>query len=108
MIKPAAKRLATSPTIKATEKLFHRFKLGLDIKSVLSEFPRYTWHVRRFPCKDVPVLTDELDERAFLFGIKVSADGELFGRISRHKINLLGLLCRFKLQRRIMLGSWLL
>ena len=39
----------------------NRLKLGIHIKSVLSEFPRYTWHVRWLPCKDVPVLTDELD-----------------------------------------------
>jgi hypothetical protein len=46
---------------------------------VLSEFPRYTWHVRRLPRKDVPVLTDELDERAFLFRIQGSADAKLLG-----------------------------
>jgi hypothetical protein len=38
------------------------------LQSVLSEFPRYTYHVRWLPCKDVPVLTEELDERDFLFG----------------------------------------
>ena len=38
-----------------------------------------TWHIRRFPCKDVPVLTYELDECAFLFRIQVSADAELPG-----------------------------
>ena len=75
MINPAAKSLdlltnSLAPFfIEAAEKLLDRFKLGINIKSVLSEFPRYTWHVRRFPCKDVLVLTDELDERAFLFGI---------------------------------------
>ena len=31
------------------------------------------------PCKDVPILTDELDERTFLFRIQVCADDELFG-----------------------------
>ena len=55
--------------IEAAKKPPDRFKLGIYIKGVLSEFPRYTWHVRRLPCKDVPVLTDELDERAFLFWI---------------------------------------
>ena len=44
-----------------------------------SEFPRYTWHVRRFPCKDVLVLMDEHDERAFLFRIQISTDAELLG-----------------------------
>ena len=65
--------------IEAAQILLDRFELQINIKNVLSEFPRYTWHVRRFPCKDIPVLTDELDERAFLFGVKVSADSELLG-----------------------------
>ena len=65
--------------IEPLKKLLGRFKLGITIKSVLSEFPRYTWHVRRFPCEDVPVLTDELNERAFLFWIQISADAKLLG-----------------------------
>ena len=65
--------------VETAEKLSDRFKLRINIKCVLSKFPRYTWHVRRLPCKDVPVLMDELDERAFLFGIQVSADAELLG-----------------------------
>ena len=65
--------------VEAAKELSDRFKLGINIESVLSEFPRYTWHVRRLPCKNVPVLTDELDERAFLFGIQVDADAELLG-----------------------------
>jgi hypothetical protein len=35
---------------------------------MLGEFPGYAGHVRWLPHKDVPVLTEELDERAFLFG----------------------------------------
>ena len=65
--------------VEAAEKLPDRFKLRINVECVLSEFPRYTWQVRRFPCKDVPILTDELGERAFLFGIQVSPDAELFG-----------------------------
>ena len=65
--------------IEPAKKLLDRFKLGINIKCVLSEFPRYTWHVRRFPCKDVSVLMDELDERAFLFWIQVSADANQLG-----------------------------
>ena len=63
--------------VKLPEKLSDRLKLWINIESVLSEFYRYTRHVRRLPCKYVPVLTDELDERAFLFRIQVSADAEL-------------------------------
>ena len=65
--------------VKPAEKLLHRFVLGINIKSVLSEFPRYTWHVRRFPGENIPILTDELNERAFLFWIQVGTDTELFG-----------------------------
>ena len=65
--------------IETTKKLLDQFKLGINIESVLSEFPRYTWHVRRLPCKNVPVLMDELDERAFLFWIQIGADAELLG-----------------------------
>ena len=65
--------------IEAAKKLPDQFKLRIYIKSVLSEFPWYTWHVKRFPCKDVPVLTDELDERAYLFWIQVSVDAKLLG-----------------------------
>jgi hypothetical protein len=38
---------------------------------MLGEFPGYTWHVRWLQCEDVPVLTEELDDRAFLFGGQV-------------------------------------
>ena len=65
--------------IEATKELLDRLKLWINIKSVLNEFPWYTWHIRRFPCKDVPILTDELDERVFLYWIQVSTDTELLG-----------------------------
>ena len=61
------------------KELLDRLKFWINIESVLSEFPRYTQHVRRFPCKDVPVRTDELDERAFLFQIHVGTNNELLG-----------------------------
>jgi len=41
----------------------------VDVKRVLGKFPGNTRHVGRRPCEDVPVLTEELDERAFLFVI---------------------------------------
>ena len=94
--------------IEPAEKLLDRFILGINIESVLSEFSRYTWDVRRLPCKDVPILTDELDERAFLFGIQIAADAELLRRVTWGKVNKLRLGGRFKLQRRVMLCSWFL
>ena len=53
-----------------TEILFHRFNFLVDSQTVLNQIPGYTWHVRRFPRKDVPVLTEELDERSFLFVVE--------------------------------------
>ena len=35
---------------------------------MLGKFPRYTFHVGRLPGEDVPILTEELDERAFYLG----------------------------------------
>ena len=56
-----------------------RVYLRVGSQTMLSQSPGYTRHVRRFPCKNVPVLTVELDESFFLFGIQVSADAELLG-----------------------------
>ena len=60
--------------IKPPEELPDWLKFWINIESVLGECSWYTRHVRRFPCKDVPVLTDELDERAFLFWIQIGTD----------------------------------
>ena len=46
---------------------------------MLSEFSRHSRHVKRFPREDVPILMDEFDERAFLFGIDTRPNGELLG-----------------------------
>ena len=67
----------SSLIVELTEELFHWFLFGICIKAVLSEFPQDTWHVGRFPCKDVSILTDELDERAFLFVRQACPNGEL-------------------------------
>ena len=37
---------------------------------MLSDLPRNAWHIRGFPRKDVFVVVEEVDERAFLFGGK--------------------------------------
>ena len=63
--------------VKPSKELSDRLKFRINIESMLSEFSRYTWHVRRFPREDVPILTDELDERAFLFRIQIGADAKL-------------------------------
>ena len=53
-----------------TEMLLNGFCFWVDSQTVLSQLPGYTWHVRWLPCKDVPVLTEELDERFFLFAVE--------------------------------------
>jgi hypothetical protein len=54
-----------------TMKMFlHRFCFRIDSQAVLSQLPRYTRHVEWLPCEDVPVLTEELDERFFLFAVE--------------------------------------
>ena len=55
---------------------------------MLSQSLGYTRHVRRFPCKDVPVLTEELDERFFLFGVECYGDMSRSGvRVGRVDVN---------------------
>jgi hypothetical protein len=41
---------------------------------LLGDFPQNAWHVRGFPCKDVSVHVEEVDEHAFLFGRERGAD----------------------------------
>src|SRR3954464_2468376 len=72
-MKPAASRCYTSSAmaqpvlfIEGSQRLLDGSHFGVGVEFVLSEFPRDTRHVRGLPCEDVPVLTEELDERAFL------------------------------------------
>ena len=58
---------------------------------MLGKLPRYTFHVGRLPGKDVTILTEELDERAFLFRIQVHPNGDGLGGIAYHKFHRLGL-----------------
>ena len=53
---------------------FDWFHFWVDSQTMLSQSPGNTRHVRRLPCKDVPVLTEELDERFFLFGVECCGD----------------------------------
>ena len=50
--------------------LFDGFYLGVDTQTMLNQSSGYTWNVKGFPCEDVPVLTEELDERFFLFAVE--------------------------------------
>ena len=43
------------------------------MKFVLGLLPRDTRHVLGGPCKDIPILTEEVDELAFLFAVEAGA-----------------------------------
>ena len=45
---------------------------------MLGDLPQDAWHIRGFPYKDVFVLAEEVDERAFLFGGEHSPDTDFF------------------------------
>ena len=64
---------------------------------MLGDFPRNSRHVRGFPCKDVSIGTEEVDERAFLLGGEGGADAHcLVGGVVRINENLLDVLRRLK------------
>ena len=48
------------------------------------------------PCEDVPILTEELDERAFLFAVESRADGDDAVRMVLGQPDLLGILVRLE------------
>ena len=39
----------------------------MDFQGMLGDLPRNAWHIRGLPRKDVFVVMEEVDERAFLF-----------------------------------------
>jgi hypothetical protein len=47
----------------------------VDVEAMLDQLPGHSWHVRCLPREDVEVSPEEVDERVFLFGVKVSPDG---------------------------------
>jgi hypothetical protein len=49
--------------------------LRIDVEAVLNQLPGISWHVRWFPCEDVAVSPEEVDERVFLFGVGAGPDG---------------------------------
>src|SRR4051812_6865614 len=66
------------------------------MKRVLSELPRHTRHIFGRPCEDVPILTEQIDERAFLFVVQAGADGDALGGVSWVERDLAGLLGRLE------------
>ena len=69
----------------------------MDFQGMLSDLPRNAWHVRGFPRKDVFVVAEEVDERAFLFGGERGTNVYYFTLgAARVYEDLLGALCRFE------------
>src|SRR3954471_3743195 len=64
---------------KTSQGLLDRLRAWPNVQLVLGEFSRHTRHVLWRPCKDVPVLTEELDEISFLFLAKASSDHNKLG-----------------------------
>ena len=62
------------------------------MKRVLGQFPRDTRQVLIGPGKDVSVLTEELDERAFLFLVQPGTDDDGALRVGFVNADLPGLL----------------
>ena len=50
----------------------------MDFQGMLGDLPRNAWHIRGFPRKDVFVVAEEVDERAFLFGGERGANAHRF------------------------------
>ena len=57
---------------------------------MLGEILRDTRHVLWGPCKDVSILTEEVDELAFLFTVQVWANDSKPLRVQRYLLHLLG------------------
>ena len=68
---------------------------------MLTQFLRHTWQVLIRPCKDVPALTKELDEHAFLFVGEAAPNPDGAVGVLRVDRDLLGLLAWLECQRRL-------
>src|ERR1043165_3703167 len=66
---------------KMSQGLLYQLRAWPNVEPVLGEFSRHTRHVLWRPCKDVPVLTEKLDELAFLFIAESSSDQDELGRV---------------------------
>ena len=64
---------------------------------MLGDLPRDARHIRGFSCKDVFVVAEEVDERAFLFGGERGTNAYRFtlGAAGIYE-DLLGAFCRFE------------
>ena len=69
----------------------------MDLQGMLGDLPRNARHIRGLPCKDVFVITEEVNECAFLFGGEHGTDAYRFTfRVAGVYEDLLRALCRFE------------
>ena len=68
--------------VKVAQALGDRLCGWSDVQGVLGDLPGDAWHVRRFPCKEVLVGSEKVNERAFLFLGKRCPDPDLLGWVS--------------------------
>ena len=64
--------------IEAMQALFHWLVAWVDLQGMLGDLPRNAWHLQGFPCKDVSIGVEEVDERAFLFRGKRGTNANYF------------------------------
>jgi hypothetical protein len=67
--------------VKAAQVLLHGSGSSSDIQRVLGDIPRYAWHVRGTPCKNIGVCAEKVDEHCFLFGVELGADPDLLAGV---------------------------
>jgi hypothetical protein len=48
---------------------------------VLNDIPRYAWHVRGTPRKNLGVCAEKVDEHCFLFGVELGADPDFLAGV---------------------------
>jgi hypothetical protein len=60
--------------VKALHALLDWPRTGFDVEGVLDDFPGDSWHFCHAPHKHVLIVSEELNERAFLFGIQTGPD----------------------------------
>ena len=69
----------------------------LGVGCFFDDLPQDAWHIRGFPHKDVFVVAEEVDERAFLFGGERGTDAYRFTlRVAGVYEDLLRALCQFE------------
>jgi hypothetical protein len=64
---------------KMLKALLDGLGIRVDVKFMLYQLPRDSWHVSRLPCEDVPISFEEFDEREFLFRVQTIPDMSYLG-----------------------------